>query len=178
MDKAKKMRYFRRYKLSDTLSEDTLLITAVNECLKGKFSIKPQQLFAISYILKNIDTLCILPTGFGISLIYQLLPSLILKIDAETVTSTSTTNPVIVVLSPLLSLIKDQVDLVHQSYLGLNACALDSKIYSEVAGGKYNLIFESWLQSKKWRHMFTNDFFSSNLVSIVVDVVHKVSTVD
>ena len=163
-------------------SEDTVLITAVNECLKGKFSIKPQQLSAISYILKGIDTLCILPTGFGKSLIYQLLPSLFLKINAEnvaeTVTSTSTTNPVIVVLSPLLSLIKDQVDSVHQSYLGLNACALDPKIYCEIAGGKYDLIFgtpESWLQCKQWREMLTNDFFSSNLVCIVVEEVHKVS---
>ena len=123
--------------------EDTVLINAVNECLKGKFSIKPQQLSAVSFILKGVDTLCILPTGFGKSLIYQLLPSLFLKIDTETVTSTtSTTNPVIVVLSPLLSLIKDQVDSANNhSNFGINACALDLKIYPEIACGKYNLIF-------------------------------------
>ena len=80
--------------------EDTVLTDSVNKCLKEKFSV--HKLYAVSFILKGVITLCISPTGFGKSLIYQFLPSLFLKIDTETVTSTSSiTNPVIVVLSPL-----------------------------------------------------------------------------
>ena len=61
-------------------SVDPLLNSAVNECLKGKFTLKPQQFHTISSILKGLDTLCVLLTGFGKSLIYQLLPPLFKKI--------------------------------------------------------------------------------------------------
>jgi superfamily II DNA helicase RecQ len=38
------------------------------------FKIKPKQLEAVVNIVGGIDTLCILPTSFGKSLIFQLLP--------------------------------------------------------------------------------------------------------
>ena len=51
---------------------------AVSESLKqvdSSFCIKPKQFEAISNIVSGYDTLAILPTSFGKSLIFQLLPS-------------------------------------------------------------------------------------------------------
>jgi len=49
----------------------------VEDILKeASFSVKAKQLEAIYNIIKQKDTLCIFPTFFGKSLIYQVLPLL------------------------------------------------------------------------------------------------------
>jgi len=53
----------------------------VSAILPAEFSIKPKQLSALESIIENRDTLCILPTGYGKSLIYQLIPSVFKKIE-------------------------------------------------------------------------------------------------
>ena len=160
--------------------------SAVNECLSSSsksFCIKHHQLEAINHIVNGKDMLCILPTGYGKSLIYQILPKLFLKLNnnADAVSSavfTSITHPTVLVISPFLSLITNQVNEANSCGLNLRASALDSKLYTEIAAGTFNIIFgtpESWLQSKRWRNMLSNKFFSSNLIAIVVDEVHLVS---
>jgi ATP-dependent DNA helicase RecQ len=76
---------------------DTLL-----PLLQNKFQLqdfRPGQLAVIQAILARQDVLCIMPTGYGKSLCYQ-LSSLLL-------------DGVTVVVSPLVALMKDQVDLLH-----------------------------------------------------------------
>jgi len=70
--------------------------------LQTKFQLKnfrPGQLEVIQTILAGQDVLCIMPTGYGKSLCYQ-LSSLLL-------------DGVTVVVSPLVALMKDQVDSLH-----------------------------------------------------------------
>jgi len=71
--------------------------------INSSYSIKPRQLEAITYILEGKDTLAILRTSFGKSLIYQLLPEVCKLLEDHSC------NPVILVVSPLKALIKDQV---------------------------------------------------------------------
>jgi len=72
----------------------SLFLLSKTKCLESKpFSIKPQQFEAISYIIAELDTLYILPTGFGKSLIYQPLPSIFKKLGNE-----KPQHPVVVVL--------------------------------------------------------------------------------
>ncbi|XP_066931720.1 bifunctional 3'-5' exonuclease/ATP-dependent helicase WRN-like [Clytia hemisphaerica] len=55
-----------------------LYAEVVDQCIKklgDHYSFKPKQFEAIDHILRGRDTLAILPTGYGKSLIYQLLPS-------------------------------------------------------------------------------------------------------
>uniref|UniRef100_A0A7M5X4C0 DNA 3'-5' helicase n=1 Tax=Clytia hemisphaerica TaxID=252671 RepID=A0A7M5X4C0_9CNID len=129
---------------------------------------------AISNIYYGRDTLCVFPTAFGKSLIYQCLPKLFKSMDDSLYD-----NPTVIVLSPLVSLITNQVSEAGKlDYLGLNACALDLKEHSRIVDGKFNLIFgtpESWLNNSKWRDFVSSNFMVNNLACIVVDEVHKVS---
>ena len=116
-------------------SFDERVCVAVKESLKTKsFTIKEQQLEAITNIYNGFDTLCILPTGFGKSLIYQLIPIVFKKLFLSQQQPQHhpqqfclTSNPVVIVISQLLSLIKDQIDSANKAELGLKAVSLDSK---------------------------------------------------
>ena len=122
------------------------------------FTIKPTQLEAILNIVNNIDTLCVLPTSFGKSLIYQLLPTVF-----RCVKSTDFSTPLIIVVSPLVSLIENQIEEANNCKLGLNACKLDVKILKEIKQFKYNVLIgtpESWLNNPVWRELLSSDLFS------------------
>ena len=83
----------------------------MKDLLKKHFNynnFKNDQLNIINYILKNIDNLVILPTGYGKSLCYQ-FPCLI-------------TNKITIVISPLLAIMDQQVDY-------LNKCNIKSRYY-------------------------------------------------
>ena len=81
----------------------------------GYSSFRPGQKEIINTILSGQDTLGILPTGGGKSVCYQ-LPALMLP-------------GLTVVISPLISLMKDQVDTLTQ--LGVQAAYLNSTISSK-----------------------------------------------
>ena len=88
---------------------------AVRRTLREKFGfeqLRPGQQEVIDRILAGRDTLAIMPTGAGKSLCYQ-LPAMRLE-------------GVTVVVSPLISLMKDQVDKLDD--LGVEATALNSTL--------------------------------------------------
>ena len=83
--------------------EDSNLKTKAQECLKKYFGFddfRSSQYEVISEILKSHNTLAIMPTGKGKSLCYQ-LPALML-------------DGVTCVVSPLIALMKDQVDALKE----------------------------------------------------------------
>ena len=140
-------------------------------------SVKPKQLQALQSILKGKDTLCILPTGFGKSLIYQMIPASFTKMFSSDDFHVS--RPTVIVLSPLTSLISNQVSSANKlpHGLGISAAAIDLNNFDGIKSGKYNLLFgtpESFITVQKWRDMLCTEYFATNVVCIVVDEVHKV----
>ena len=142
--------------------------------VETSITLKPKQIEAIKNIYIGKDTLCILPTAFGKSIIYQCLPKLFSMMES------SQAQPVVVVISPLVALMQNQVEESNKlSYLGLKSSILDITLMKEIksGSGKFNLLFgtpESWI-SDKWREVLGSTFMLDNLICIVVDEVHKVT---
>ena len=108
----------------------------LRELLKIHFgyeSFLPGQERAIDNILAGIDTVVVLPTGGGKSLIYQ-LPALVL-------------DGVTIVISPLIALMKDQVDSLDR--VGIPATFINSSISPDeterrlvkIRHGAYKIIY-------------------------------------
>src|ERR1051326_1187923 len=99
----------------------------------GFSELRPLQEQAIRAGLDHRDSLVVMPTGGGKSLCYQVPAALAARTD--------------IVVSPLISLMKDQVDGLREC--GYPAAALHSglpveelqKIESEAAAGRYRLLF-------------------------------------
>jgi ATP-dependent DNA helicase RecQ len=84
----------------------------------GHSKFREGQLEVINNILDKKDTLAVMPTGGGKSICFQ-IPSLIF--------SQNKNNPkVTIVVSPLISLMKDQVDSLNSK--GISACYLNSSL--------------------------------------------------
>src|SRR5436305_2426919 len=87
----------------------------------------------IEHVLRGQDVLCVMPTGGGKSLCYQ-LPALLLP-------------GVTLVISPLIALMKDQVDVLSQR--GLRATLINSTLdpaeqrarIAEIEAGRYDLVY-------------------------------------
>ncbi len=78
-------------------------IRSVVENIPGICQLKPEQEECLVHILNGGDVVALLPTGFGKSLIYQLLP-IISRIKCQ-----DTGKAIIVIVSPLVALMDDQV---------------------------------------------------------------------
>jgi ATP-dependent DNA helicase RecQ len=67
--------------------------------------LKPKQVQCFEYLLQGFDVLSILPTGFGKSLLFQLLP------DFLPVNKSS--QNIVIVVCPLSSIIEDQISAMN-----------------------------------------------------------------
>ncbi len=119
----------------------------------------------IDHILEGKDTLGIMPTGAGKSLCYQ-IPALLM-------------DGITLVISPLISLMKDQVGSLNQA--GVHAAFLNSSLtanqYYKALGfakqGRYPIIYVAP------ERLVTDEFLDfalhSNIVMVAVDEAHCVS---
>src|SRR3954453_19628538 len=99
----------------------------------GLEQFRPGQREVIEEVIRGRDVLCVMPTGGGKSLCYQ-LPALILP-------------GLTLVVSPLIALMKDQVDALTQR--GIRATLLNSSLdpaeqrarIHEIEAGQYDLVY-------------------------------------
>lgn len=151
-----------------TTSPDTGSLKHAQEILNNTFGydqFRMQQEHAISHALDNNDALVIMPTGGGKSLCYQ-IPALV-------------KDGACLVISPLISLMKDQVEALKQN--GVSAAFLNSSISSseqrqveeDFMVGQIKLLYVSP------EKLMTRDFFnilkSGILNLIAVDEAHCIS---
>ncbi len=108
-------------------------IRSVVENIPGICQLMPEQEECLVHILNGGDVVALLPTGFGKSLIYQLLP-----IVSEKLGRPKFGKAIIVIVSPLVALMDDQVK--EAAKLGL--CAAQPSCFcripvftAEVRGG-------------------------------------------
>ena len=115
----------------------------------GFHSFRGQQETIIQRVLSGGHSLVIMPTGGGKSLCYQ-IPALLFDSDAdqapEAFSGSDGKTSITLVLSPLIALMKDQVDALRAR--GIAATFINSSLsredrerrYADVARGKYRLL--------------------------------------
>lgn len=131
----------------------------------GFNSFWPGQAEAIDNILANRSSIIVMPTGGGKSLIYQ-LPSLILP-------------GLTIVISPLIALMKDQVDSLEKQ--GLPATFINSSISStqtheRLAGaqaGRYKLLYIA--PERFYNQEFINALVDIKVSLFAIDEAHCIS---
>jgi len=131
----------------------------------GFGALRPLQLDAIRAGLEQQDSLVVLPTGGGKSLCYQVPPLITKRLD--------------VVVSPLISLMRDQVDALRQN--GYPAAAIHSsltpherdEIRTGMREGVYRLLFIS--PERLINPRFMEYLQSQNIRSFAIDEAHCIS---
>ena len=75
------------------------------------FYFKPQQILCWDYLLNGQDVIAILPTGFGKSTVFHLLPYILPFISSSNsgATTTSSNQNIVLVVGPLNSIMDDQM---------------------------------------------------------------------
>jgi len=119
----------------------------------------------ISTVLSGEDCLCIMPTGGGKSLCYQ-LPAV-------------AREGVALVVSPLIALMKDQVDAlternVHATYINSTLTPQEqSQRLQQMAAGQYDLVY---IAPERFRsHRFRDAIRDTSIQLLAVDEAHCIS---
>ena len=144
----------------------------------GVSTLKDKQKEAIHNFVRGHDCFVILPTGYGKTLCYALLPFVFDHLRKKTPQSS-----IVVCVSPLVSLMMDQVSKYSSKGLTTQFLGEDRKtILSSVECWKVNimqLVFispEALLRNKQWKQMLSTSPYRENLVALVVDEAHCVET--
>lgn len=140
-----------------------------------------EQAEAVSQFVCGRDVLVILPTGGGKSMCFMTLPLVFDNLRKNVVQFQSICASVVVVVSPLVSLMKDQVRLYSKKGV---RCAFIGEIMEDteiqaVLNGGYQVVYaspESFLTIPRWRDMLSAKIYTDNLVAVVVDEAHCVDT--
>ncbi len=140
----------------------------LTELLKIHFgyeSFLPGQERAIDNILAGQDTLVVLPTGGGKSLVYQ-LPALVL-------------DGITIVISPLIALMKDQVDSLER--VGIPATFINSSIspdeterrLARIRSGAYKIIYIA--PERFYNQAFMTELKKLKVSLFAIDEAHCIS---
>lgn len=143
----------------------------------GYQSLKEEQKRAVKAFVEGKDVFVSLPTGYGKSLCYALLP-LVFDKRRETVEKRS----IVMVVSPLIALMKDQsakftergVTAVRISDLE----SMDKNVRRKVVNGEYQIVYispEALFLRTDWRRMLAGDLYRRNLVGFIIDEAHCVT---
>ena len=159
---------------------DSVLEDVLRSRGQGNLILKPRQKDALqSIVFKGQDCLIVLPTGYGKSLIYQMLQSLFDKISARNLSSKD--KSIVIVVSPLNALIDDQINKLKSAGVNctsLRVCgdevdgAFEGKILEDLQAGKFELVFthpEVAVSNRQCRDLFLSAYYQRNVRAVVVE---------
>jgi bloom syndrome protein len=175
---------------------------AVSNSVYCNVVLKPKQVICLEHIFFNFDVLCVLPTGYGKSLIFHLVPALLFAkkhfIDRGFCLwnlDMSVATTIVIVVSPLNALISNQIARLASSGLrasvlgvrkmvavaddgnDLDALDCDFRLCEEekLRAGYYHIVFahpESFISCEYGRQLLNNKTYQDNICAIVIDEAH------
>ena len=160
-----------------------------------EFRLREKQQETLQHLFEGRDVISVLPTGYGKSVIYQLLPWMFQKKhDQET-------PMIVLVVSPLTALMEDQVMELRQR--GVSTCFLnihgtsgkytqamsdpdeeDEPVYcckgvtlSHVADGDFNILYlhPEALRNSDLQRIIRSHLYANRVCCVVVDEAHMIS---
>ena len=166
------------YVRKDVKASPSLLESAISSAAAdvGYATLKDEQKTAVAAALRGQNVFVNVPTGFGKSAIYQVLPMCAKRVLEGQESPAKQLNPFVLVVSPLVSLMQDQVDKLNKMS-GAKAVFLsrESSSPEDILDAQYTHLFaspEAILGVKKWRDILHSSHFSSNLLAIAIDEPH------
>lgn len=138
------------------------------------YQLRPKQQEAVVSFVSGRDVFVSLPTGSGKSLIYSVLPW-----TFDSLRKCSQAESIVLVVSPLIAIMKDQVASLTQK--GITAMHIVEEMKEEtveaVHEGRFQVLFfspEILLTDEVWRDMLLTPTYTQNVVGFVVDEAHCV----
>ena len=148
--------------------------------------LKPKQLEALKAVVQQKrDVLAVLPTGYGKSVIYQLVPNM-----CNFLFQGGNYCSIAIIVSPLTALMMDQVEKIKmqgQSTAIIQAECLEADNLNDreinvhgdsvenVLRGRVSILFshpEVLVSNKKCREILLSDVYQKNVVCVVADEAH------
>lgn len=160
---------FRKSDGEDLLHTAQTILTDVF----GYPSFRGRQAEIIDRAMRGEHVMVIMPTGMGKSLCYQ-IPALLHARNGS-----HDRQPITVVLSPLIALMKDQVDALQKrridaAYINSSLSAQDRRErYQQLAAGKYDLLYVTPERFRKPE--FRDALQTREIVLLAVDEAHCIS---
>ena len=175
---------------------------AIRNSLYSNIILKPKQAICLEKLFFGSDVLAVLPTGYGKSLIYQILPLLLYCKEwlqgsqIQRSISECDLTSVVIVICCLNSLINDKIRKIlttglRVSVLNVNrTCdditsdSIDDEVLCDVVelekkgkllAGYYNILFahpESLLSSRFGRSLVNSVVYQKNVCALVIDEAH------
>ena len=153
-------------------------------CLQhDRLVLRDKQLEAVKLLYEGQDVFLWVPTGYGKSICYQMLPFL-LDVKLGRTRLPSCERSVVLVVSPLVSLMVDQVSSLQKR--GVSAGILsgnrgvDKKLVAtegDVVEGKFRLLYsapEAIVSSIQWKQLLLVPPLTTCVVAVTVDEAHCV----
>ena len=149
---------------------------ALLQDLFGYQQFRDYQWEIIDHVLSEKHAMVIMPTGMGKSLCFQ-IPALVLTHIARQARGES--SPLAVVISPLIALMKDQVDTLNRK--GVSATFINSSLrrqdrlqrYQEIAEGQFDLLYVAPERFRKPE--FLEVIGKRKVVLLAIDEAHCIS---
>lgn len=161
------------------------LQAAILKSIYSNVNLKVKQVICLEAIYCGHDVVTVLPTGYGKSVIFHLLPSLFLdKVNCER----GAAYPVVIVVSPLNALIKDQIRRLREGNIKAAILSMRNETNSEdleldfgdanllqLRDAQYKVIFahpEAFITCKQGIELFQTEKYQMNVHAIVIDEAH------
>ena len=150
-------------------------------------NLKPKQVKCLEAVYSGRDVVAVLPTGYGKSIIFHLLPALLFdKVNSGNIAPPS--QSIVIVVSPLNSLIRDQIRRINQGNIKATVLNVQNNENSDevqldlahsnpslLRDGRYDLVFthpEAVLSSKEGLELFQSTPYQRSVQAVVIDEAH------